>query len=192
MGKRNRKKIIHLKNIKIIDTANKGKSLAKHDGRVIFIDKGVPGDICDIIVYNRRKKFWQARIEKINEYSKKRSQPKCEHFGTCGGCKWQNMKYTSQIKFKQNEVINNLKRIGGLELPIHKEIIPCENQYFYRNKMEFSFSNKRWITSEEIQSESKIVNKNALGFHVPGMFDKVIDLQNCYFKNIHQILYDCP
>ena len=182
MGKRNRKKIIHLKNIKIIDIASKGKSLAKHDGRVIFIDKGVPGDICDIIVYNRRKKFWQARIEKINEYSKKRSQPKCEHFGTCGGCKWQNMQYTSQIKFKQNEVINNLKRIGGLELPIHKEIIPCENQYFYRNKMEFSFSNKRWITSEEIQSESKIANKNALGFHVPGMFDKVIDLQNCYLQ----------
>ena len=165
MGKRNRKKIILLKNIEIIDTANKGKSIAKHDGRVIFVDKGVPGDICDIIVYNRRKKFWQARIEKINEYSKKRNQPKCEHFGTCGGCKWQNMEYTSQIKFKQKEVINNLKRIGGLELPKHKKIIPCQDQYFYRNKMEF-----------------KIVNKNALGFHVPGMFDKVIDLQNCYLQ----------
>jgi len=182
MVKSNRRKPIYLKNIEIIDTANKGKSVAKHDGHVIFVENGVPGDICDIIVFKRRRKFWQARVEKINEFSKKRNKPKCEHFGTCGGCKWQNMKYESQLKFKQNEVINNLRRIGGIELPIHKEIIACDNQYFYRNKMEFSFSNKRWLNKEEIQSESKIENKNALGFHVPGMFDKVIDLQNCYLQ----------
>lgn len=182
MGKRNRRKPIFLENIEIIDTANKGKSVAKHEGRAIFVHGGVPGDICDIKVFKRRKKFWEARIEKIHKYSNRRTKPKCEHFGTCGGCKWQNMQYSSQLEFKQNEVINNLKRIGGIELPIHEKILACKNQYFYRNKMEFSFSNKRWLTLEEIQSEEEISEKNALGFNVPGMFDKIINLNNCHLQ----------
>ena len=182
MRKQNRRKPLFLENIEIIDTANKGKSVAKHDSRVIFVQGGVPGDICDITVFKRRKKFWEARIEKIHTLSVRRSEPKCEHFGTCGGCKWQNMNYTSQLEFKQNEVLNNLKRIGGIKLPKHEEIIGSENEYFYRNKMEFTFSNKRWLTLEEIQSNAEIVDKDALGFHVPGMFDKVIDLNNCYLQ----------
>ncbi|MBT6699448.1 MAG: 23S rRNA (uracil(1939)-C(5))-methyltransferase RlmD [Flavobacteriales bacterium] len=182
MRKQNRRKPIFLENIEIIDTANKGKSLAKHDGRVIFVQGGVPGDICDITVFKRRKKFWEARIEKIHTLSVRRAEPKCEHFGTCGGCKWQNMNYTSQLEFKQNEVLNNLKRIGGIELAEHEEIIGSKNEYFYRNKMEFTFSNKRWLTLEEIQSDAEIADKDALGFHVPGMFDKVIDLNNCYLQ----------
>ena len=182
MGKRNRRKPIFLENIEIIDTANKGKSVAKHEGRAIFVHGGVPGDICDIKVFKRRKKFWEARIEKIHKHSNRRTKPKCEHFGTCGGCKWQNMQYSSQLEFKQNEVINNLKRIGGIELPIHEKILACKNQYFYRNKMEFSFSNKRWLTLEEIHSEEEISEKNALGFNVPGMFDKIINLNNCHLQ----------
>ena len=182
MRKQNRRKPIFLENIEIIDTANKGKSVAKHDGRVIFVQGGVPGDICDITVFKRRKKFWEARIEKIHTLSVRRAEPKCEHFGTCGGCKWQNMNYTSQLEFKQNEVLNNLKRIGGIELAEHEEIIGSKNEYFYRNKMEFTFSNKRWLTLEEIQSDAEITDKDALGFHVPGMFDKVIDLNNCYLQ----------
>ena len=182
MRKQNRRKPIFLENIEIIDTANKGKSVAKHDGRVIFVQGGVPGDICDITVFKRRKKFWEARIEKTHTLSVRRSEPKCEHFGTCGGCKWQNMNYTSQLEFKQNEVLNNLKRIGGIELAEHEEIIGSKNEYFYRNKMEFTFSNKRWLTLEEIQSDAEIADKDALGFHVPGMFDKVIDLNNCYLQ----------
>jgi len=182
MRKQNRRKPLFLENIEIIDTANKGKSVAKHDSRVIFVQGGVPGDICDITVFKRRKKFWEARIEKIHTLSVRRSEPKCEHFGTCGGCKWQNMNYTSQLEFKQNEVLNNLKRIGGIKLPKHEEIIGSENEYFYRNKMEFTFSNKRWLTLEEIQSNTEIADKDALGFHVPGMFDKVIDLNNCYLQ----------
>ena len=182
MRKQNRRKPLFLENIEIIDTANKGKSVAKHDDRVIFVQGGVPGDICDITVFKRKKKFWEARIEKIHTLSVRRSEPKCEHFGTCGGCKWQNMNYTSQLEFKQNEVLNNLKRIGGIELPKHEEIIGSENKYFYRNKMEFTFSNKRWLTLEEIQSDAEIADKDALGFHVPGMFDKVIDLNNCYLQ----------
>ena len=182
MRKQNRRKPLFLENIEIIDTANKGKSLAKHDGRVIFVQGGVPGDICDITVFKRRKKFWEARIEKTHTLSVRRSEPKCKHFGTCGGCKWQNMNYTSQLEFKQNEVLNNLKRIGGIELAEHEEIIGSKNEYFYRNKMEFTFSNKRWLTLEEIQSDAEIADKDALGFHVPGMFDKVIDLNNCYLQ----------
>ena len=181
MGK-NRRQPILIENIEIIDTASKGKSVAKHDGRAIFIEGGVPGDVCDITVFKRRKKYWEARIEKIHTYSEKRTEPKCEHFGTCGGCKWQNMKYESQLSFKQNEVLNNLKRIGGIDLPLHQEIIGSENKYFYRNKMEYTFSNKRWLTIEEIQSEEDIKDKDACGFHVPGMFDKVINLNNCYLQ----------
>ncbi len=182
MTRQNRRKPIFLENIKIIDTASKGKSVAKHEGRAIFVQGGVPGDICDITVFKRRKKYWEGQIEKIRKYSKKRIESKCEHFGTCGGCKWQNMQYSSQLEFKQNEVLNNLKRIGGIELPRHDEILGSKNQYFYRNKMEFTFSNKRWLTLDEIQSKEEISDKDALGFHIPGMFDKVIDLQNCYLQ----------
>ena len=182
MRKRKRKEPILLENIKISDTANKGKSVAKHDGITIFVEGGVPGDICDINVFKRKKKFWQARIKKIHSYSNKRTKPKCEHFGVCGGCKWQNMKYDAQLHFKQNEVLNNLKRIGGLNLPIHSEIIGSSNKYNYRNKMEFTFSNKRWLTLEEIQSEEKISDKEALGFHIPGMFDKVLNIKNCHLQ----------
>jgi 23S rRNA (uracil1939-C5)-methyltransferase len=182
MGRQNRREPILIENIEIIDTANKGKSVAKHEGRAIFVQGGVPGDICDITVFKRRKKFWEARIEKIHTYSDRRTEPKCEHFGTCGGCKWQNMKYASQLDFKQNEVLNNLKRIGGIELPPHSEILGSENEYFYRNKMEFTFSNKRWLTTQEVQSETEIEDKDSLGFHVPGMFDKVINLNNCHLQ----------
>jgi len=182
MGRSKRREPIFIKNIEIIDTANKGKSFARHDGRAIFVDKGVPGDICDIKVFKRRRKFWQASIEKIHILSKKRTEPKCSHFGTCGGCKWQNMKYSSQLEFKENEVINNLKRIGGITIPKNQEIICSKEQYFYRNKMEFTFSNKRWLSQQEIQSEKEIKDRSALGFHAPGMFDKVIDINHCHLQ----------
>ena len=182
MKKQKRRQPVLIENIEIIDTASKGKSIAKHDKRAIFVQGGVPGDICDITVFKKRKKFWEARIEKIHTYSDKRTDPRCEHFGVCGGCKWQNMKYSSQLEFKEKEVLNNLKRIGGIELPKHSQIIGSDNKYFYRNKMEFTFSNKRWLTLKEIQSEVEIAEKDALGFHVPGMFDKVINLNKCHLQ----------
>ena len=182
MPRKNRRKPIEIENIEIIDTASKGKSVAKHDGRVIFIKGGVPGDICNIKVFKRRKKFWEAEINNIIKESPFRREPKCEHFGVCGGCKWQNMKYKNQLDFKQNEVLNNLTRIGGITISKYNKIIASEEEYFYRNKMEFSFSNKRWLTQKEIEEKSTIVDKDALGFHVPGMFDKVIDLNTCYLQ----------
>ena len=179
----NRKKNpILIEKIEIIDTANKGKSIAKHDDRVIIVDNGVPGDICDISVYKRRRKYWQAEIKKIHKYSQYRVTPKCEHFGICGGCKWQNMQYNSQLKFKEKEVLNNLKRIGKIDTTNHEKIIGSKEDYFYRNKMEFTFSNKRWLSKEEIKSRIKITDRNACGFHVPGMFDKIINLNHCYLQ----------
>ena len=182
MPRQNRRKHIFLENIEIINTASKGKSIAKHDGRVIFVKGAVPGDVCNITVYKRRKKYWEASIDKILKNSKNRIEPKCSHFGTCGGCKWQNMNYQSQLEFKQNEVINNLSKIGGITISKFHKIIGSKKIFNYRNKMEFTFSNKRWITKEEIENIENIENKNALGFHVPGMFDKVIDIEKCYLQ----------
>ncbi len=181
MGRKKRKPLL-LKEILITDTAFKGKSVAKYDGNVIFINGGVPGDLCDITVYKKKRKYWLARIEKIINYSEKRDNPKCEHFGVCGGCKWQNMNYKSQLQFKQKEVQNNLIKIGGINLKKINTIIGSQDQYYYRNKMEFTFSNKRWLNQEEIKSKKEIKNKNSLGFHIPGMFDKVLDLNKCHLQ----------
>merc|ERR1711935_168229 len=131
MSRQNRRKHISIENIEIIDTANKGKSVAKHDGRIIFVQGGVPGDICDITVFKRRKKYWEARIDVIKEKSKNRIEPKCEHFGSCGGCKWQNMSYSSQLHFKQSEVLNNLTRIGGVTISKYENILGSKEEYFY-------------------------------------------------------------
>ena len=183
MSRKNRRKNISLENIEVINTASKGKSIARHDGRVIFINGAIPGDICNITVFKKRRKYWEARIDKIIKKSKYRIEPKCSHFGTCGGCKWQNMQYEAQLNFKQNEVLNNLSKIGGVTIDKYNKILGSKKTYNYRNKMEFTFSNKRWLTQEEILSNENIADKNALGFHVPGMFDKVIDIKTCHLQD---------
>ena len=183
MSRKNRRKNISLENIEVINTASKGKSIARHDGRVIFINGAVPGDICNITVFKKRRKYWEARVDKIIKKSKYRIEPKCSHFGTCGGCKWQNMQYEAQLNFKQNEVLNNLSKIGGVTIDKYNKILGSKKTYNYRNKMEFTFSNKRWLTQEEILSNENITDKNALGFHVPGMFDKVIDIKTCHLQD---------
>ena len=182
MSRKNRRKPISIENIEILNTASKGKSVAKHNGRVIFVKGGVPGDICDITVFKRRKKFWEAKIEKIIKKSRYRIKPKCTHFGTCGGCKWQNMHYEAQLEFKQNQVLDNFSKIGGVTIEKFNDILGSDKIYNYRNKMEFTFSNKRWLKEDEIKKDENIIDKNALGFHVPGMFDKVIDLKKCFLQ----------
>ena len=183
MSRKNKRKNISLENIEVINTASKGKSIARHDGRVIFINGAVPGDICNITVFKKRRKYWEARVDKIIKKSKYRIEPKCSHFGTCGGCKWQNMQYDAQLNFKQNEVLNNLSKIGGVTIDKYNKILGSKKIYNYRNKMEFTFSNKRWLTQEEILSNKNITEKNAVGFHVPGMFDKVIDIKTCHLQD---------
>jgi len=181
MSRRNSKQIF--KNIEVIDTAAKGKSVGKApDGRVIFLSNTVPGDVVDVQTLKKRKAYYEGKAIAFHSYSEKRTQPKCEHFGTCGGCKWQDMDYKHQLAYKQNEVINNLKRIGHLSLPDVTPILGSEKQYFYRNKMEFSFSDSRWLTFDEINSEKDLGDKNALGFHIPGMWDKILDINTCWLQ----------
>jgi 23S rRNA (uracil1939-C5)-methyltransferase len=179
-----RKKKFHLfENIEVIDTAAKGKTVAKApDGRVIFLSNAVPGDIVDIQTGRKRKSYFEGKAVKFHKYSDKREQPVCEYFGTCGGCKWQNLKYEEQLAYKQKEVTNNLIRIGHLELPNISPILGCKETYYYRNKMEFSFSDSRWLTNEEIKGGKEYDDKNACGFHIPRMWDKILDIDKCYLQ----------
>lgn len=169
--------------VEVVDAGAKGKSVAKApDGRVIFLSNAVPGDIVDIQTHKKRKAYFEGVATHFHTYSKKRAVPVCEHFGTCGGCKWQHMSYMHQLYYKQREVENNLKRIGGIALPGISPILGSKKQYFYRNKMEFSFSDSRWLSEEEILSDATIENRNALGFHIPGMWDKILDIRKCHLQ----------
>ena len=180
MGRRSKNQLFE--GVKVVDTASKGKTVAKTDeGAIIFLNSGVPGDVVDISTYKKRKGFYEGNIVKFHTLSEHRTEPVCEHFGVCGGCKWQHMKYDAQLIFKQKEVTENLKRIGKLDLPELKPILAVENPYWYRNKMEFSFSNQRWLTKEEVDSGIEI-NRNALGFHKPGMWDKIVDVDKCHLQ----------
>ncbi len=180
---RKKTKRVVFEDIEILDAGAKGKSIAKApDGRVIFVNNAVPGDVATIQTYKKRKSYYEGKAISFSKYSDKRVDPVCEHFGTCGGCKWQSMDYSHQLYFKQKEIENNLKRIGGLVLPDISPIIGSSETYFYRNKMEFSFSNNKWLTKEQIDSDKEIPNRNALGFHIPGMWDKILDINKCHLQ----------
>jgi len=170
-------------NIEVIDAGAKGKSIAKApDGKVIFIKNAVPGDIIDVQTTKKRTAYYEGDAKKIIKASSKRVDAKCEHFGTCGGCKWQEMGYEHQLFYKQQEVTSNLTRIGKIELPEVTPILGSKEHYYYRNKMEFSFSDSRWLSLDEIKSDEEITDRNALGFHIPGMWDKILDLNNCHLQ----------
>ena len=181
MARKFKKKIFP--DIEITGIADKGKSVGRDpEGRVIFVDKVVPGDVVDVLVYKKRKGFLLGAVQDIKQYSPDRVDPFCEHFGKCGGCKWQHLNYEAQVRHKQKTVDNAMQRIGKVE--IH-EVLPFlkapETQY-YRNKLEFSFSNKRWLTTEELSTD--ISNKqDVLGFHSPGSFDKIVDIQHCWLQS---------
>lgn len=175
-------KNIVLNDVEIVDTSAEGKSVAKHEGLVIFCEGGVPGDIVDLNIYRKKNKLAEAKVIAIKKASEYRTKPECAHFGTCGGCKWQSMSYEAQLKFKQKFVSDALIRIGKLDIPEILPIFKNNAPYFYRNKLEFSFSNKKWLTETQIKTEEEVANKNALGFHIPGRFDKVLDIDNCYLQ----------
>jgi 23S rRNA (uracil1939-C5)-methyltransferase len=142
----------------------------------------VPGDVVDVQTFKKRKAYYEGKAIHFHQLSEHRINPVCEHFGVCGGCKWQNMKYSQQLHYKNNEVYNSLKRIGKIELPDFEPILGSEKQFFYRNKMEFSFSDSRWLTESEIQNDDTIANRNALGFHIPKMWDKILDITKCHLQ----------
>ena len=169
--------------IEVIDAGAKGKSIAKApDGRIIFLNDAVPGDIVDVGVNKKRKSYYEGKVLRIIKNSSFRIEPKCTHFQTCGGCNWQNMAYKKQLEYKEKEVIANLERIGNVKPARILPIIGSKKDYYYRNKLEFSFSNSKWLTRSEIESNQVIKNKNALGFHVPGMWNKVVDIDKCWLQ----------
>ena len=169
--------------IKVLDAGAKGVSVAKApDGKVVFIPNVVPGDVVDVQTFKKRKSYYEGKAVRFHEFSEHRTEPVCQHFGVCGGCKWQNMKYDHQLYYKQNEVKNHLQRIGKIEIPEFEPILGSKEQFFYRNKMEFGFSNARWMTEEELNSEEIFENKDALGFHIPKMWDKILNIEKCHLQ----------
>ena len=182
MSRKNTPKIV-FNHIKVLDAGAKGVSVAKApDGKVVFIPNVVPGDVVDVQTFKKRKSYYEGKAVKFHEFSEHRTEPICQHFGVCGGCKWQNMKYDQQLYYKQNEVKNHLQRIGKIELPEFESILGSKEQFFYRNKMEFGFSNARWMTEQELHSDETFDNKNALGFHIPKMWDKILDIEKCHLQ----------
>jgi 23S rRNA (uracil1939-C5)-methyltransferase len=180
---RRKRKLPVLKDLEIIDFAAEGKSIGKMENKVVFVSGLVPGDIADIQITNMRKQFMEGYPVHISKESELRVKPFCSHFGVCGGCKWQNLPYEKQLEYKQKQVVDNLKRIGNVDLPGILPIIGSANQIHYRNKLEFTFSESRWLTDEEIKSESEIEERRALGFHIPGKFDRVLDINTCYLQD---------
>ena len=177
---RKKHKNIVLENILITDYAAEGKSMVRHEGKVIFVSGAIPGDTADIQLGKNKKDWAEGRAIKIVSPAPDRLTPFCKHFGTCGGCKWQMLPYSKQLEYKQQEAYQNLKRIGKVDIPDLLPIIGSENTTQYRNKLEFTFSNKRFLTSEEINTDAAVVQQNALGYHAPRVFDKVIDIQECH------------
>lgn len=166
----------------ITGIGSEGKAVARVNERVVFVPLVVPGDVVDVQVIRKRKSYWEARLVNLKKKSGMRQEAPCKHFGVCGGCKWQILPYPEQIKAKQKQVEDQLTRIGKLELPDIRPIIGSDKSEFYRNKLEFTFSNKRWLTEEEIQSDKNLGERNALGFHVPGLFDKVVNIEKCWLQ----------
>lgn len=180
---RNRKAgtVTILPNLSIIDIAEEGKGVAKADELVVFVDKAVPGDIVDVKIVKKKKNFAEAVIETLHTASDLRTDPFCEHFGTCGGCKWQHMQYDAQLHFKQKNVEAALQRLAKVDTSSMEPILGSAENKYYRNKLEYTFSNKRWLNAQDM-TDREDLEMNALGFHVPLRFDKILDIQHCYLQ----------
>lgn len=175
-----KKKVLPLlERVEITGIAAEGKALARVNDLVVFVPFVVPGDVVDLQVRRKKHSYAEAEAVKFHEYSSLRAVPFCKHYGVCGGCKWQCLEYEYQLKYKQQQVVDALTRIGKVELPAVMNILGSEQTCAYRNKLEFTFSNKRWLTWEEVNSHAEYDNMNALGFHIPGAFDKVLDIDEC-------------
>ncbi len=168
-------------NVSIIDIAEEGKGVGKADDFVLFVEKAVPGDVADVQVYRSKKNFGEAKIIALKQPSVHRVEAFCEHFGTCGGCKWQHMTYDAQLQFKQKTVAEALSRLAKIDVVGMLPIVASPEDRYYRNKLEFTFSNKRWLYDGENREDADL-NMNALGFHIPGRFDKILDVRHCYLQ----------
>ncbi|MCP9611936.1 23S rRNA (uracil(1939)-C(5))-methyltransferase RlmD [Coprobacter tertius] len=180
---RKKKELPVVEQVEITDVAAEGKAIARIDELVVFVPFVAPGDIVDLQLYRKKHKYAEGRVLRIHKYSEDRVEPFCSHFSVCGGCKWQHLPYEKQLFYKQKQVTDNLIRIGKIPLPEISPIKASTKTRFYRNKLEFTFSNKSWLTHEEMQSRDTFECRNALGFHIPGMFDKVLDIKKCWLQD---------
>ena len=181
MGRR-KKELPFYENVEIVDAGAEGKSIARVNEQVMFIPWVVPGDVVDVKIKKKRRSYLKGDATKIHTFSDKRVEPKCEHFTQCGGCKWQNMDYKYQLFYKQKQIVDNLTRLGKFEMPEVQPILPSEHIYYYSNKLEFTFSNRRWLTEYTKEMDFSERNMNALGFHMPGMFDRILNIDNCHLQ----------
>ena len=180
---RKKKPLPVLENVTITDYAAEGKSIARVNDLVVFVPFAVPGDVVDLQVRRKKHSYCEAEIIRIVKPSDVRIAPQCAHFGLCGGCKWQNVPYTEQLKMKQKQVRDQLTRIGKVELPEIRPILGSEKTFGYRNKLEFGCSNKRWLTKEEIAAGTEYTQMNAIGFHITGAFDKILPIEKCWLMD---------
>ncbi len=180
---RKRKPFPVLENIEITDVAAEGKAIAKVDNLVIFVPYVVPGDVVDLQIRRKKHSYAEAEAVRFHKLSPLRTEPFCKHFGVCGGCKWQCLPYEQQLSYKQKQVVDNLTRIGKVTLPEVSPILGSKHTQQYRNKLEFGFSNKRWLTTEEVASGKEFDVMDAVGFHIPGAFDKILDIDECYLMD---------
>ena len=171
-----------MEKVSITEAAAEGKALARVENMVVFVENAVPGDVADLQVTRKKSNYREARAIHFHVLSDKRTEPACSHFGVCGGCKWQNMAYKHQLFYKHKQVKDNLERLAKVPLPEILPILGSENEYYYRNKLEFTFSHRGWMTEEEIKSGENFGDRPALGFHIPGMFDKILDIKKCFLQ----------
>ncbi len=183
---RKKKPLPILENVEITGFAAEGKAVARVNDMVVFVPYAAPGDVVDLQVVRKKHSYCEAKIIGFHRYSDERVTPMCPHFGVCGGCKWQHLRYDRQTAYKQQQVADTLKRIGRIELPEITPIVGAEKTEYYRNKIEFSFSNKRWLTQDEVDREVKYDQMNGVGFHIPGAFDKVLDIEDCHLMEPFQ------
>jgi len=180
---RKKKQLPLLEKVTITDVAAEGKAIAKINEMVVFVPYVAPGDVVDIQITRKKRSYAEGKVVSIHSYSPVRTEPFCEHFGVCGGCKWQHLPYEEQLKYKNKQVTDNLTRIGKIEADEYFPILGSEKTTFYRNKLEFTFSNKKWLTEAQVQSGETFDCMSGVGFHIPGMFDKVLDINKCWLQN---------
>lgn len=187
MRRRSHKAPQRLERVRIDAVAAEGKCLVRTSEGVIFVESGpgnpavAPGDLVDLRIVNQKKQYREAVAERIHEFSSVRAEPFCEHFGTCGGCKWQHIRYDEQLGFKHQQVVDHLTRIGKVALHQIRPIMPADVRQYYRNKLEFTIAEGRWMTNAEVQSDERI-DQRVVGFHVPRRFDKVLPIRHCYLQ----------
>jgi len=171
-----------LERVEIIDAGSEGMAVAKVGEMVVFVPFVVPGDVVDIRIIKKKKSYAEGRAVRFHKYSELRTEPWCSHFGTCGGCRWQNMRYEEQLYFKRKQVTDSLERIGKLKEPHVLPILPSPTPTFYRNRLDYTFSNHRWLTDGDMKDGERLPHTNALGFHIPQFWDKVVDIRECFHQ----------